>query len=93
MGVSQVKLPYSQPWYRPQLEETLDELERSKREIGKLKEVVASIAKERDAAFAASQRSADIIVQKGEENKQLQSRIEALEEEAARETEAAGAAT
>ena len=85
MGVSQVKLPYSQPWYRPQLEETLDELERSKREIGKLKEVVPSIAKERDAAFAASQRSADIIVQKGEENKQLQGRIEALEEEAARE--------
>ena len=85
MGVSSVKLPYSQPWYRPQLEETLDELERSKREISRLKEVVASIAKERDAAFAASQRSADMIIQKSEENKQLQSRIDAAEEEAARE--------
>ena len=49
-GSLPVKLPYSQPWYRPQLEETLDELERSKREISRLKEV-ASIAKERDAAL------------------------------------------
>ena len=85
MGVSTVKLPYSQPWYRPQLEETIEELERSKREILKLKEVVASIAKERDAAFAASQRSADIIIQKNEESKELQARIVAVEEEAARE--------
>ena len=46
MGVSQVKLPYSQPWYRPQLEETLDELER----LGKLKEQGLLTADEFDAA-------------------------------------------
>lgn len=70
-----MKLPYSQPWYRPQLEETLEELERSRREVLKLKEVVASIAKERDAAQDVGRRSSEIIIQKTEEIKVLQQRI------------------
>lgn len=85
MGVTPVKLPYSQPWYKPQLEETIDELERAKREVSKLRDVVSSIAKERDSAFDAGRRSAEIIVQKGDEAKTLQARIDAAEDEAARE--------
>ena len=89
MGVSQVKLPYSQPWYKPQLEETLDDLERAKREVSRLKEVIASIAKERDAAFDAGKRSADIIAQKSGEQKGLLARIEAAEEQVESERHAA----
>jgi hypothetical protein len=85
MGVSTVKLPHSQPWYRPQLDETIDELERSRREVLKLKEVVASIAKERDSAFEAGRRSAEIIIQKSEENKVLSGRIAGALEEAKRD--------
>ena len=70
MGVTPVKLPYSQPWYKPQLEETIQELERAKLELKKLREVLRGVTKERDDAYAASQRSAFIIQQRNEEAKE-----------------------
>ena len=85
MGVSTVRTPHAQPWFRPQLDETMTELERSRREVLKLKEVVASIAKERDAAFESGRRAAEVITQKVEEARQLSQRLAAAEEELRRE--------
>lgn len=84
MGVSEVKIPYSVPWYRPQLDETIEELERCKQEVRRLKGVVASIAKERDAALETGRRCTEIIQQKSEENKALVGQLEVAEEDAAR---------
>ena len=57
--------------------------------MSRVKEVIASIAKERDAAFDAGKRSADIIAQKSGEQKGLLARIEAAEEQVESERHAA----
>ena len=63
MGHQNVRLPYSQPWYKPQLEETLAELERCKRQVGKLSTALDAVAKERNAAIENGKRSTETISQ------------------------------
>ena len=63
MGHDPVKLPYSQPWHKPQLDVTMQELDRYKRQVAVLKKALADVAKERDAAVESGRNATETISQ------------------------------
>lgn len=63
MGHSEVRLPYSQPWYKPQLDEVLEEADKYKRQASLLRKTLEQVAKERDAAVATGKLSNQTIMQ------------------------------
>ena len=63
MGHDPVKLPYSQPLHKPQLDVTMQELDRYKRQVAVLKKALADVAKERDAAVESGRNATETISQ------------------------------
>jgi len=63
MGHASVRIPYSTPWYKPQLDDMLKEIEKYKRQVSLMKMTLAEVAKERDAALASGRKSTETIGQ------------------------------
>ena len=61
MGLEVTNLPYSQPWYRPhQIEEALGNLDRQRKQVEELKQVVRTVTRERTEARTTSARAMEI---------------------------------